>query len=103
MSATILAETERLLGAYHPDQFDSSFDAWSACIEAVRQLEETQAWTPTYPSLEAFYRAHEHRHPDIRAYPEARRRLETTPLSNPLGPPSEQLARFRRSPWMPRP
>jgi hypothetical protein len=103
MAAAVLTETERLLGTYHPDQFDSSFDAWSACIEAVRQLEETEAWKPGYPSLEAFFRAHEHRHPDIRAYAQARRRLETTPLSEPLGPPSEQLARLRRSAWAPRP
>lgn len=64
MNATLLAETERILGKHDPVSFDTTFGAWPECIEYVRAVEDEEAWKTAYPSLEAFYAAHEARHPE---------------------------------------
>ena len=38
------------------------------CVEAVGAVEEHEWWRVKYDSLDAFYLAHEDRHPDIRLY-----------------------------------
>lgn len=68
MSAALLAEAERILAKHSPADFASTFDAAPESVEAVRVVEDTDAWKVGYPSLEAFYAAHEARHPDIRFY-----------------------------------
>jgi hypothetical protein len=96
MDATLLAETERRLAEHDPSTFDASLVAWPECIEFVRAVEDASAWQAGYPSLEAFYAAHESRHPDIRIYARARREIEAADaLTSPGGLPSQRLARLR--------
>jgi hypothetical protein len=94
-SDVLLAEAERLLVAHSPAAFDTSIDGFPDCIECVRRVEDDEAWRASYPSLEAFYAAHEARHPDIRLYARVRRDIATiSPLHDPGGLPSALLARL---------
>ena len=94
----LLAEAERLLAAHSPAAFDTSIDAFPECIEVVRGVEDEEAWRAGYSSLEAFYAAHEARHPDIRLYARVRRDIATiSPLHDPGGLPSSLLARQARA------
>jgi hypothetical protein len=96
-SDALLAEAERLLAAHSPAAFDTSIDAFPDCIEFVRRVEDEEAWRAVYPSLDAFYAAHEQRHPDIQLYARVRRDIATiSPLHDPGGLPSVLLARMRR-------
>ena len=92
----LLAEAERLLAAHSPAAFDSSIDGFPDCIEIVRGVEDEEAWRAGYPSLDAFYAAHEARHPDIRLYARVRRDIATlSPLNDPGGLPSDRFRRLR--------
>jgi hypothetical protein len=92
----LLAESERLLAAHSPAVFDKSIDAFPDCIEFVRRVEDEEAWRAGYPSLEAFYAAHDPRHPDIRLYARVRRDIASlNPLKDPGGLPSKRLERLR--------
>jgi hypothetical protein len=96
MDTTLLVETEHTLAKHDPSTFDTSAVAWPECIEFVRVVEDAGAWQGAYPSLDAFYAAHEALHPDIRLYACARREIETAdPLTSPGGLPSQRLARLR--------
>ncbi len=98
MSATLLAEAERILRLHSPDTFETTMDAWPECIEYVRVVDDQEAWKAGYESLDAFYAAHEARHPDIRLYGKARREIETAdPLTSPGGTPTQVLDRLRRA------
>ena len=69
MRAELLAEAEEVLRAYGPESFDELASmAGPECIAAVALVEVTGVWQASYASLEAFYTAHEERHPDIRLY-----------------------------------
>lgn len=92
----LLDQTERILRTHSPADFDTAIDAFPECIEYVRAVEDEEAWKARYPSLDAFYGAHEARHPDVRLYGEARRETLTgDPLSSPGGTPTQRLARLR--------
>lgn len=96
MSATLVAEAERILQLHSPAEFETTVHAWPECIEYVRAVEDEEAWKAGYESLEAFYASHEARHPDIRLYAKARREIETAdPLTSPGGTPAQRLARLR--------
>jgi hypothetical protein len=96
MSAGLLHEAERILREHSPDQFDSTIDAGPECIEVVRAVEDTEAWRAAYESLDAFYSAHEGRHPDIRLYGDVRREIASAdPLTSPGGTISQRIARLR--------
>lgn len=99
MDPILLAETERKLAQHDPSTFDTSITAWPECIEFVRTVEDSGAWQAEYPTVDAFYAAHEARHPDIRLYARACREIETAdPLTSPGGLPSQRLARLRSTP-----
>jgi hypothetical protein len=99
VNATLLNEAERILLEYSPADFETMVVAAPETIEVVRAVEEHGAWKARYPSLEAFYAAHEARHPDIRLYAEVRREIETAdPLTSPGGTIQERLARLRAQP-----
>ena len=69
MRAELLAEAEEVLRDYGPETFDDLASlAGPECIAAVALVEVTGVWQASYPSLEAFYAAHEGRHPDVRLY-----------------------------------
>ncbi len=94
----LLNEAERVLDKHDPASFDSSIDAFPECIELVRVVEEQEAWKRVYSSLEDFYAGHDDKHPDIRLYAEAARRVETDePLTSPGGLASALLARLREA------
>lgn len=96
MSEVLLAEAERILAKHSPADFAATIDAAPESIEVVRAVEDTDAWKFAYPSLEAFYAAHEARHPDIRFYGAVRREIETAdPLTSPGGPIQDRIARLR--------
>lgn len=96
MNATLLAEAERILARHSPADFDTTIDAAPESIEFVRVVEDDGAWQAAYPTLEAFYAAHEARHPDIRFYGDVRREIETAdPLTSPGGTISQRLERLR--------
>jgi hypothetical protein len=62
----------------------------------VRAVEDAEAWKASYPSLQAFYAAHEARHPDIRLYAAVRREIETADvLGSPGGTIAQRIARLR--------
>jgi hypothetical protein len=95
VNATPLDEAERILRQHSPADFDT-IDAASECIEAVRAVEDGEAWLAEYESLDAFYAAHEGRHADIRFYAQVRHEIETDdPLTSPGGTIAQQLARLR--------
>jgi hypothetical protein len=97
-SAALLALPDRLLATYSPAAFDNPYTfGYAEVSEAVRHVEDNGAWEGVYSSLEAFYAAHEERHPDIRSYATDVRRIEASdPFKNPWGGlPSERLARLR--------
>ena len=96
MNVTLLAEAERLLVQHDPATFDTAVDAFPECIDAVRAVEDEQAWQASYPSLEAFYAAHEELHPDIRLYGQARRDVTAGDPLTSGGLPSQRLERLRR-------
>jgi hypothetical protein len=76
-SAVVLGEAERVLREHSPAEFAATIDAAPECVEFVYAVEEKEAWKAGYPSLEAFYSAHEARHPCIRVYGAVRREIET--------------------------
>jgi hypothetical protein len=97
--AVTLAHAEDLLRQHSPAHFDKpTLFAYAECSEAVRHVEVEEAWRAAYDSLDAFYAAHEERHPHIRFYVEDRRRTEAADLfrSSWEGLPSERLERLRR-------
>jgi hypothetical protein len=51
-----------------------------------------------YPSLEAFYAAHAHRHPDIRVYGQVRREIATAEFGSPGGTIAQRIERLRSQP-----
>ena len=75
--SVMLDEAERVLRTHSPVTFDTTIDAFPECIEFVRAVEDEEAWKARYNSLEAFYAAHEKRHPDVRLYGRARRMIAT--------------------------
>jgi hypothetical protein len=75
LNAALLDEAERVLRRQSATSFDPTVDGHDECIEFVRAVEDEQAWKAGYPFLEAFYAAHEARHPDIRLYAAARRAI----------------------------
>jgi hypothetical protein len=91
--AALLEEAQRLLDKHAPESFDTTVDAFPECIEIVRRVEDEGAWSAVYPSLNAFYVAHERRHPDIKVYAEAGRRIEQG--RSPGGTGNELLRRLR--------
>ncbi len=94
MDGVLLAETERLLRMHHPDDFATSVAAAPECVHYVRQVEDKEAWRAGYPSVEAFYAAHEARHPCIRVYGAVDREIETADIfTSPGGPIQERIAR----------
>jgi hypothetical protein len=96
VSAVLLAEAERILAKHSPADFDTTIDAAPESIEYVRVVEDAEAWRSSYPSLDAFYAAHEARHPDIRVYAAVRREIETAdPLTATGGTISQRIARLR--------
>jgi hypothetical protein len=95
VSATPLAEAERVLREHAPADFDTTIDAAPESIEVVMAVEDEEAWRAGYESLDAFYAAHETRHPDIRLYAQVRREIATAdPLTSPGGTISQRLARL---------
>ena len=67
-------------------------------IEAVRVVEDEEAWEGTYASLEDFYAAHSERHPDIRVYGVVRREIASEiALTSEGGTISERIARHSTS------
>jgi hypothetical protein len=97
-SAVLLALTDRLLATCSPAAFDYPYTfGYAEVSEACRHVEDEGAWEGVYSSLEAFYAAHENRHPNIRLYAQDVRRIEASdPFKNPWGGlPSERLARLR--------
>jgi hypothetical protein len=94
-----LAQAEAWLAMHRPADFDSptSFAAPES-IEAVRVVEDNGFWKSKYESVEAFYKAHEAQHPDIRVYGDVRREIATAdPLTSPGGMISERIARHRNA------
>lgn len=80
-----LREAEATLQRHSPAAFGTSLDAGPECIEFVRAVEDEEAWKAGYESLEAFYAAHEERHPDIRLYGGVRREILTEDLLTSAG------------------
>jgi hypothetical protein len=96
VSGILLAEAERILRKHRPADFDTTIDAAPESIEFVRVVEDEGAWRAGYPSLDAFYAAHEARHPDIRLYGRVRREIETDDLlTSPGGTIAQRIARLR--------
>jgi hypothetical protein len=75
LNLALLDEAERVLRRHGLASFDPTVDGYAECIEFVRAVEDEEAWKAGYPFLEAFYAAHEARHPDIRLYGAARRAI----------------------------
>jgi hypothetical protein len=95
--AVTLAEAERVLRLYFPSQFDTSAVAYPECIEAVRNVEDDEAWREGYPSLDAFYDTHEDKHPAISLYGIDRRRIEKADrLTDPSEKPTQRLEHLRQ-------
>jgi hypothetical protein len=91
----LLLEAERILEKHKPADFPSTVDAAPECIEYVRLVEDEEAWRSVYPSLEAFYAAHERRHPCIRVYSKARREIATAnPMQGWGGTITERIERL---------
>lgn len=72
--AGLLGVTE-ILAEHNPADFETTPDAAFDCINVVRWIEDDEYWRAGYKSLDAFYAAHEDRHPDIRVYAAVRRDL----------------------------
>lgn len=64
----MLQGAEGVLGEHSPDDFETTPNAAGECVEVVRRVEDEEWWRARYDSLDAFYAAHEARHPDIRVY-----------------------------------
>lgn len=77
MKAALLMEAERALQKHRPAEFPTTIDAAPESIEVVRAVEDQEAWKAGYPSIDAFYAAHEAQHPCIRVYGAVRREIET--------------------------
>ena len=93
-SASILAEAERVLREHSPAEF-ATIDAAPECIEYVRAVEDGEAWKDGYPSIDAFYAAHEDQHPCIRVYGKVRRDIETAdPMQAPGGTIAQRIERL---------
>ena len=96
VNTVLLAEAERVLRHHSPADFDTTIDAAPECVELARAVEDEGAWRVGYESLDAFYAAHEARHPDIRFYADVRREIETAdPLTSPGGTITQRIARLR--------
>ena len=94
-SASILAEAERVLREHSPAEFATTIDAAPECIEYVRAVEDGEAWKAGYPSIEAFYAAHEDQHPCIRVYGKVRRDIETAdPMQATGGTIAQRIERL---------
>lgn len=98
-----LGIAENVLGQASPADFEKTQNAASMCISVVgRQVEDGDGWRAGYDSLEAFYAAHEARHPDIRLYASVWREI---PIEDPNAPPNgtgetiaRRIAAHRRAP-----
>jgi hypothetical protein len=66
--AKLLNETEEILRANSPADFEANPDAAFDCISAAHAIVDEEYWRAGYDSLESFYTAHEARHPDIHVY-----------------------------------
>jgi hypothetical protein len=77
---SILETSEELLRNVSPADFETTPDAEEAAYEMVYMVEDGENWRAGYDSLEAFYAAHEERHPEIRHYAaRARKFLDDPP------------------------
>jgi len=95
--AVLLAEAERVLREHGPAEFATTIDVAPECIEYVRAVEDEEAWKAAYPSVEAFYAAHEGRHPCIRVYGAVRREIEQAdPSHGPGGTIAQRVERLCR-------
>lgn len=70
-------EAERVLRKHSPSAFPTTIDAAPECVEFVRAVEDEEAWKALYPSVGAFYAAHEGRHPCIGVYGAVGREIQT--------------------------
>lgn len=64
----MLRSAEAVLGEHSPADFGTTPNAAGECVEVVRRVGDEEWWRARYDSLDAFYAAHEARHPDIRVY-----------------------------------
>ena len=64
----LLETSEDFLRKFSPADFETTPDAEEAADEMVYVVEDGENWRAGYDSLEAFYAAHEERHPEIRHY-----------------------------------
>ena len=78
---SMLEGAERVLRQHAAADFATTRKAEEEANEVVLMVEEKEWWRASYDSVEAFYSAHEGRHPDIRAY--AERALERHPDTVP--------------------
>ncbi len=86
-----------LLQRHAEATFDANPTWYSEVSDAIRRVEDEEAWQLAYPSLGAFYAAYETSHPCIRYYGEDVRRIQSSSFfRNPwYGRPSERLERLR--------
>jgi hypothetical protein len=64
---SLLGTAEELLRNVSPADFETP-DVEGGVYEIVYMVEDGENWRAGYDSLEAFYAAHEERHPEIRQY-----------------------------------
>jgi hypothetical protein len=70
-----LYDAEEVLRANSPADFETTPDAAIDSVGAAYEIVEDEYWRAGYDSLEAFYAAHEARHPDIRVYADVYREV----------------------------
>jgi hypothetical protein len=93
----VLERAEMLLQRHAEATFDGNPTWYTEVSEALRHVEDEEAWKLGYPSLDAFYAVYENSHPRIRFYAEDVRRVQSSSFfRNPWhGRPSERLERLR--------
>jgi hypothetical protein len=97
MSAVLLDYAEGVLRLHDPANFERTVIAGPECTEAVRAVEDEEAWKARYRSLDEFYAAQESRHPDIRYYGEARREILASEPLTTHGTVTQRIARLREA------
>ena len=102
----LLTQAESILGQAAPTDFETTQNAASMCVAVVSNLEGGDGWRAGYDSLEAFYAAHEARHPDIRLYGSVWSEIASED-EDPNDPPNgtgeliaRRIAERRRAPGM---
>lgn len=86
-SEFLLESLEKLLREINPADFNSQ-EVEKGIYEMTAMVEDGESWRAEYDSLEAFYVAHEDRHPEIRHYA-ARHRASDPTLARDLNRPGE--------------